>query len=394
MSSNFAILRRIPTGVWIIGFVSLLMDISSEMIHSLLPLFMATVLGTPVMIIGLIEGLAEATALIVKVFSGVISDYIGKRKGLAVLGYGLGALSKPFFALASSSGMIFSARMVDRLGKGIRGAPRDALVADVTPPDIRGAAYGLRQTLDTIGAFLGPLLAVGLMLLWHNNFRAIYWVAVIPAFLAVALLFFGLKEPQALVAHRRQNPVTRENLRRLGADCWWVIGLGGLFTLARFSEAFLVLRAQQVAIPLALIPLVMVAMNLVYSFVAYPFGQLSDRVSHRRLLQLGLGVLIVADGVLALSQSWQGIIAGVALWGVHMGITQGLLNAMIARTAPADLRGTAFGIFSLISGVALLLASLGAGVLWDFWGSQSTFLAGIAICLITLFLTRFAPEKA
>ncbi|MDU6389358.1 MULTISPECIES: MFS transporter [unclassified Pantoea] len=394
MIARFATLKRIPGGVWIIGFVSLLMDISSEMIHSLLPLFMATALGTPVVIIGLIEGIAEATALCVKVFSGAISDYIGKRKGLAVVGYGLGALSKPLFALASTSGMIFSARMIDRLGKGIRGAPRDALVADVTPPEIRGAAYGLRQALDTTGAFLGPLLAVGLMLLWNNDFRAIYWVAVIPAFLAVALLFFGLKEPRAPVTAPRSSPVKKENLKRLGAECWWVIGLGGVFTLARFSEAFLVLRAQEVGIALALIPLVMVAMNVVFSLTAYPFGRLSDSMSHRRLLQAGLVVLILADVVLALSHSWAGIIAGVALWGVHMGMTQGLLNAMIARTAPADLRGTAFGFFSLLSGVGVLLASLGAGLLWELWGSASTFFAGAAICVFTLLLTRFAPERA
>ena len=394
MSLRFSTLRRIPGGVWIIGFVSLLMDISSEMIHSLLPLFMATALGAPVVIIGLIEGVAEATALCVKVFSGVISDYIGKRKGLAVLGYGLGALSKPLFALASTSGMIFSARMIDRVGKGIRGAPRDALVADVTPPEIRGAAYGLRQTLDTMGGFLGPLLAVGLMLLWSNDFRAVYWVAVVPAFLAVALLFCGLHEPRTPVVTARTNPIKKENLKRLGVDCWWVIGLGGVFTLARFSEAFLVLRAHEVNIPLALIPLVMVAMNIVFSFTAYPFGRLSDSTSHRRLLQMGLVVLIVADLVLALSHSWVGIIVGVALWGVHMGMTQGLLNSMIAHTAPADLRGTAFGLFSLLSGLGLLIASLGAGLLWDIWGSASTFFAGAVICVLTLILTRFVPEKS
>lgn len=394
MSLRFSTLRRIPGGVWIIGFVSLLMDISSEMIHSLLPLFMATSLGAPVVIIGLIEGVAEATALCVKVFSGVISDYIGKRKGLAVLGYGLGALSKPLFALASTSGMIFSARMIDCVGKGIRGAPRDALVADVTPPEIRGAAYGLRQTLDTMGGFLGPLLAVGLMLLWSNDFRAVYWVAVVPAFLAVALLFFGLHEPRSPVVTARTNPIKKENLKRLGVDCWWVIGLGGVFTLARFSEAFLVLRAHEVNIPLAFIPLVMVAMNIVFSFTAYPFGRLSDSTSHRRLLQMGLVVLIVADLVLALSHSWVGIIVGVALWGVHMGMTQGLLNSMIAHTAPADLRGTAFGLFSLLSGLGLLIASLGAGLLWDIWGSASTFFAGAVICVLTLILTRFVPEKS
>ncbi|MFW0765865.1 MFS transporter [Trabulsiella odontotermitis] len=391
MFSRFSTLSRIPKGVWVVGGVSMLMDISSEIIHSLLPLFMATTLGASVILIGLIEGLAEATALIIKVFSGAISDYLGKRKGLALLGYGLGALSKPLFAIASTSGMILSARLIDRVGKGIRGAPRDALVADVTPPEIRGAAYGLRQSMDTIGAFMGPLLAVALMLLWNNDFRTIFWVAVIPGVLAVALLFFGLKEPATPVTHKRSNPIKGENLRRLGKNCWWVIGLGAVFTLARFSEAFLVLRAQQSGIPLALIPLVMVAMNLLYFFSAYPFGKLSDAMSHTRLLQLGLIVLIAADIVLAISTHWIGIIFGVALWGVHMGMSQGLLAAMIAKTAPQDLRGTAFGIFSMVSGVGLLLASVCAGVIWELWGAEYTFCAGAIICLLTLFYLRFSP---
>lgn len=266
-----------------------------------------------------------------------------------------------------------SARLLDRVGKGIRGAPRDALVADVTPPEIRGAAFGLRQSLDTVGAFLGPLLAVGLMLLWHNDFRAIFWVAAIPAALAIALLFFGLKEPAAAITDKRTNPITRANLRLLERGYWWVVGIGAVFTLARFSEAFLVLKAQQGGTPLALIPLVMVAMNLVYACSAYPFGKLSDRMSHKGMLKAGLLVLIAADVVLALSDHWAGVLFGVALWGVHMGMTQGLLAAMVTHTAPAHLRGTAFGMFNLVSGVALLLASLGAGMLWERVGSASTF---------------------
>ncbi|UEG31904.1 MFS transporter [Enterobacter ludwigii] len=392
MLSRFTVLSRIPRGVWVVGGVSMLMDISSESIHSLLPLFMVTTLGTSVLVIGLIEGLAEATALFIKVFSGAISDYLGKRKGLALLGYGLGALSKPFFALASSSGMVLGARLMDRAGKGIRGAPRDALVADITPPELRGAAYGLRQSMDTTGAFLGPLLAVGLMLL-HNDFRAVFWIALIPGFLSVALLYFGLKEPKTPVEHKRTNPIKRENLTRLGKSCWWVIGLGAVFTLARFSEAFLVLRAQQSGVPLALIPLVMVVMNVIYSFSAYPFGKLSDGMSHTRLLQWGLVVLIAADVVLALSTHWTGIIVGVALWGMHMGMTQGLLAAMVAKTAPADLRGTAFGLFSMVSGVGLLMASVGAGAIWELWGAEYTFYAGAVICLLTLLYLRKTPAE-
>ena len=392
MVPRFATLSRIPKGVWVLGGVSLLMDVSSEMIHSLLPLFMATTLGASVIIIGIIEGVAEATALILKVFSGVISDYVGKRKGLALLGYGLGALSKPLFAIAPTSGVVFSARMIDRVGKEIRGAPRDALVADVTPPEIRGAAYGLRQSLDTIGAFLGPLLAVALMFVWDNDFQSIFWVAAIPAVLSIALLGFGLKEPRTAVVQKRTNPLRRENLKKLSAAYWWVVAIGSIFTLARFSEAFLVLRAQQMAIPLFAIPLVMVAMNLVYSLTAYPFGKLSDSMSHSKMLQWGLLVLIAADIVLALSSHWSTLLAGVALWGIHMGMTQGLLAAMVAHTAPPELRGTAFGMFNLMSGIALLLASAGAGVLWEVLGAASTFYAGAIICVVTLVGMRCMPS--
>jgi MFS family permease len=379
-----SILSQIPTGVWVLGFVSLLMDISSEMIHSLLPLFMVTTLGASVFAVGLIEGLAESTALIVKVFSGALSDYLGKRKGLALFGYALGALTKPLFALASTTGIVLTARLLDRVGKGVRGAPRDALVADIAPPDLRGAAFGLRQSLDTVGAFLGPLLAVGLMLLWANDFRAVFWVAVIPGLMAVALLLFGVHEPERHRADKRSNPIRRENLKRLSASYWRVVGIGAIFTLARFSEAFLVLRAQQGGVPIALVPLVMVAMNLIYAISAYPFGKLSDRMSHTRLLALGLIVLIAADLVLATNDHWGVVLVGVALWGIHMGMTQGLLATMVADTAPADLRGTAYGFFNLMSGLAMLLASVLAGLLWDHLGASFTFYAGAAFCVVAL----------
>lgn len=366
-----------------LGFVSLLMDISSEMIHSLLPLFLIS-LGTSAVLIGLLEGLAESTALIVKIFSGALSDYLGKRKGLAVLGYGLGALSKPLFALAPGAGLVVTARLLDRVGKGIRGAPRDAMVADIAPPHLRGAAFGLRQSLDTVGAFLGPLLAVGLMLLWANDFRAVFWVAAIPGIAAVALLIFGVREPTQAHDRKPVNPIRRENLRRLSTAYWWVVGIGAVFSLARFSEAFLVLRAQQGGVAIALVPLVMVAMNLVYSVTAYPFGKLSDRLSHGKLLALGLVVLIASDLVLAMDDHWVVVLVGVGLWGVHMGMTQGLLATMVAATAPADLRGTAFGFFNLVSGIATLLASIVAGLLWDKLGASATFHAGAAFCVLTL----------
>ena len=382
---------RMPAGVWVLGFVSLLMDVSSEMIHSLLPLFMVTTLGASALMVGLIEGLAESTALIVKVFSGVLSDYMGKRKGLALFGYALGALTKPVFALASGTVIVLAARLLDRIGKGVRGAPRDALIADIAPPQIRGAAFGLRQSLDTVGAFVGPLLATGLMLLWADDFRAVFWVAVIPGLLAVALLWAGIREPERPLPERRGNPISRANLRRLGSAYWWVVAVGGVFTLARFSEAFLVLRAQQSGIALALVPLVMVAMNVVYALAAYPFGKLSDRVSHGRLLAGGLLVLLAADLVLATSSHWSGVLSGVALWGIHMGITQGLLATMVADTAPDDLRGTAYGFFNLVSGLAMLLASVCAGLLWDSFGAAFTFYAGAVFTLLALLALAWRP---
>ena len=375
---------RLPAGIWVLGFVSLLMDISSEMIHALLPLFMVGTLGMGVALVGLLEGLAEATALILKVCSGVISDWFGRRKPLAVLGYGLGAATKPLFALASGPGLIFTARLLDRVGKGIRGAPRDALVADIAPPEQRGAAFGLRQSLDTVGAFVGPLLAVALMLLWANDFRAVFAVAVVPALLAVLLLMVGVREPARPAGAARSNPISRANLKRLPRAYWWVVGVGAVFTLARFSEAFLVLRAEQLGVALAAVPLVMVAMNVVYSLTAYPFGKLSDRVSHHGLLLAGLSVLVLADVVLAVSTHWLGLLLGVALWGVHMGMTQGLLAAMVAAQAPADLRGTAFGFFNLVSGVALLAASVLAGLLWQYLGPAWTFGAGAAFSVLAM----------
>jgi len=375
---------HLPAAVWVLGFVSLLMDISSEMVHSLLPMFLVGTLGVSVLAVGLIEGVAESTALISKVFSGALSDYLGRRKGLAVLGYAMGAFTKPVFAMANGVGAVVAARFIDRVGKGIRGAPRDALLADIAPPESRGAAFGLRQSLDTVGAFVGPLLATALMLLWANDFRAVFWVAVIPGAMAVLLLVVGIREAPRAAGRRRTNPVRREALARLGGDYWRVVGIGAIFTLARFSEAFLVLRALQVGIAAAWVPLVMVAMNLVYAATAYPFGRLSDRVDHRKLLAAGLVVLVAADLVLASAADWRLLLTGVALWGVHMGMTQGLLAAMVADTAPEDLRGTAYGFFNLLAGVALLVSSAVAGLLWDGLGSAFTFYAGAAFAVLTL----------
>jgi MFS family permease len=389
-------LHRMPAGIWVLGFVSLLMDVSSEMIHSLLPLFMVTILDTSTMAVGLVEGLAESLALVVKVFSGTLSDYWGKRKGLTVLGYALGAFTKPLFALATGLGFVLIARLLDRVGKGVRGAPRDALIADIAPPEIRGAAFGLRQSLDTVGAILGPLLAVGLMLLWADDFRAVFWVAVVPGLMSVGLLLFGIREPAQRQTSTRRNPIQWDTLARFQSAYWWVVGFGAIFTLGRFSEAFLVLRAQQGGIPVALVPLVMVAMNVIYAGSAYPFGALADRMRHTTLLALGVLVLIAADLVLASDDRWGIVLMGVGLWGLHMGMTQGLLAAMIADTVPADLRGTAYGFFNLASGVAMLMASMLAGFLWDQLGAPFTFYAGAAFCataLLGLILYRTTCEQ-
>ncbi len=391
MSKPTQALRHIPPAIWALGFVSMLMDISSEMIHSLLPVFMVTTLGTSVLVVGLIEGAAEATALIVKVFSGVLSDFWGKRKPLALLGYSLGAFSKPLFALATSTGLVLTARLFDRVGKGIRGAPRDALVADLTPPELRGAAFGLRQSLDTVGAFVGPLLAMGLMLLWANDFQAVFWVAVIPAVLCVALLFLGVQEPSRPASAVRTNPISRDNLARLSAQYWWVVAIGAVFTLARFSEAFLVLRTQQGGLPLAWTPAVLIAMNVIYAACAYPFGKLADKMRHTTLLAWGCFLLIGADALLAYSNQGVWVWAGIVLWGLHMAMTQGLLAIMVADTAPENLRGTAYGFFNLVSGLAMLVASGVAGLLWDQWGASFTFMAGIAFSALALLLLWLRP---
>lgn len=375
---------RLPAGIWVLGGVSLLMDVSSEMVHALLPLFMVTVLGSGALAVGLVEGLGEATAMIVKVLSGVWSDRLGRRKGLALFGYGLGAATKPLFALAPGMGTVLTARLLDRVGKGVRGAPRDALVADIAPPHLRGAAFGLRQSLDTVGACLGPALAVALMLLWANDFRAVFAVAAVPGLLAVALLLFGLREPDTRTPVARTNPFRREALARLDARYRSVVAIGGLFALARFSEAFLVLKAAEVGVAATWVPLVLVCMNLAYSLTAYPVGRLSDRVDGIRLLALGMLVLIAADLVLAASHAWQVMLVGTALWGLHMGLTQGLLAKLVADAAPVGLRGTAFGLYGLVSGVATLLASAVAGLLWDRIGSSATFLSGAGFCAAAL----------
>jgi MFS family permease len=378
-------LRAIPRDIWIIGLVSLAMDVSSESIHSLLPLFMVGTLGVSVLSVGIIDGFAEATANIVKVFSGTISDFLKKRKALTVFGYALSAFSKPLFPLATSATHVVTARVADRIGKGIRGAPRDALMADIAPPHLLGASFGLRQSLDTTGAFIGPILAIVLMAWTHGNFRIVFWVATIPAVISVFALIAGVHEP-AEPAKAKSRPALRwSDLRTFSREYWWVVAIGGIFTLARFSEAFLVLRAQSIGLSAAWVPAVMVAMNISYGLSAYPAGVLADRMSHRGLLAAGLGVLVAADIALAFASGLPLLFAGVLLWGLHMGLTQGLLSAMVAGCAPSELRGTAFGFFNLVSGVALLPASAIAGLLWDWTGPSATFACGAAFAVLTLF---------
>ncbi len=378
-------LRAIPAGIWALGFVSLFMDTSSELIHSLLPVFLVSVLNASALSLGLIEGVAEATAAVAKVFSGSLSDYLGRRKLLTVIGYGLAAVSKPLFPLAGSVTWIFAARFIDRIGKGIRGAPRDALIGELAPPHLRGASYGLRQSLDTVGAFTGPLLAMVFMIVLANDIQAVFWIGVIPAFISIAILIAAVREPAAA---RPVDGVRRaihfQDLHKIGTPYWWLVIVGAVLAVARFSEAFLVLRAANAGLAMAFVPVVFIVMNVVYALSAYPAGSLSDRTDRRFVLALGFLILIAADAVLALATGiWQ-VMAGAVLWGLHMGLTQGLLTAMVTDTTPAHIRGTAFGMFNLVTGLALLAGNVIAGLLWDHYGPSSTFLCGAVIAAIAL----------
>ncbi|SFF38917.1 Predicted arabinose efflux permease, MFS family [Fontimonas thermophila] len=386
---------RLPGAIWALGLVSLCMDMSSEMIHALLPVFMVSVLGVGVAAVGWVEGIAEATAAIVKLYAGVLSDRLGRRKPLALLGYGLAALTKPLFPLAGSLGTVLAARFIDRIGKGIRGAPRDALVAALAPPALRGAAFGLRQSLDTAGAFIGPALGLWLMLVFAGDFRAVFWVAVVPAFAAVAVLALGVREPAPVSpSPASSHGWDLREARTLGPAYRRVLLIGAVFTLARFSEAFLVLRGHALGLPDAQTPWVLIALNAAYMFSAYPAGALSDRLPRERLLGWGLILLVVADVVLALAADWTALFAGIAVWGLHLGFTQGLLAALVADTAPPQRHGAAFGLFHLVTGIALLLASLLAGWLWEAWGPEATFAAGAGWALAAWLLLLRRPRDS
>jgi len=378
-------LGGVPRSVWTLGFVSLFMDVSSEMIHALLPLFLVGVLGASVTTLGLIEGMAEAAASISKVVSGVASDRLGRHKPLALTGYALAAATKPLFALASSAEWVFFARFLDRIGKGVRGAPRDALLAELAPPEVRGASYGLRQALDTVGAVVGPLLATLLMLATGDAFRVVLWIACAPAVVSVLLMLLAVREPETR-AQPGAKPLRREGAASFPVAFWWVVASGGLFTLARFSEAFLILRAKSVGLSAALAPLMLVVMNLVYAGSSYPAGRLSDRVSRMRLLFFGFAVLALADLVLAAARGPSLVVLGVLLWGLHMGLTQGLLSALVADTAPASIRGSAFGVLNLVLGVAMFASSVLAGWLWEHWGPSASFFSGAVLVGLALLV--------
>ena len=384
---------RLPRNVWILGFVSLLMDLSSEIYHALLPLFITVTLGLPVAMVGAIDGIAEATASFAKLASGRLSDRSRRRKPWILAGYGLAALSKPLFPLASGAVEVMGARFADRLGKGIRGAPRDGMIADETPAAIRGRAFGLRQSLDTVGAMIAPIAAVGLMIYFAGNIRTVFWIAVIPAALCFLLAWLALKENSAPRPEGQPRAPFFAGFREINRPTRRLIAVGFLFTLARFSESFLILRGFDVGLSATLSPLVLVVFNLAFFALAYPAGALSDRMSSKTILMSGMGVLIVADVILAQPIGLVGLGIGVTLWGAHMALTQGIFSRLIADSAPPELRATSFGAFYFASGIATLLASLGAGLLWDRDGARATFLAGAGLAAVAMAMLWQLPDE-
>ncbi|MDE3015438.1 MAG: MFS transporter [Pseudomonadota bacterium] len=386
-------MSKIPKSIWALGFVSLFMDCSSELIHSLLPVFMITTLSLSAVSLGIVEGVAEATALITRIFSGALSDWLGKRKLLALMGYGLAAASKPLFPLAHSMMTVLLARCIDRVGKGIRGAPRDALIGDLAPPDIRGACFGLRQSLDTIGAVIGPGLAILFMLLLADHIRAVLWIAAIPAFIAVMLLTAFVREPETAPKKHTGEKLRLRDISRAGGAYWELVAAAAALTLARFSEAFLILKAQVDGLPVAWVPVTLVVMNIVYTLASYPTGKWSDRIGREAVLLMGIAFLLAADMVLGLGHNLWWLALGVSLWGLHMGFTQGLLAAMVTDTAPAHIRGTAYGVYNLACGIAMLAASVIAGEMWEQLSPAATFFTGAFFSAAALAGVGWAGNK-
>ena len=384
---------RIPRTVWVLGFVSLLTDLSSEIYHALLPAFVTVTLALPAVALGAIDGVAEATASFAKLVSGRLSDRSRRRKPWILAGYGLAALSKPLFPIATSAPLLMVARFSDRLGKGIRGGPRDAMIADETPPAIRGRAYGLRQGLDTVGAVLAPIVAVGLMMLFAGDIRAVFWIAVIPAVASVVLILVALREPEVRTASQQRQPFFA-GFRELDKQTRRLLAVGFLFMLARFSEGFLILRGIDVGMSPSLSPLVLVVFNLGFLALAYPAGALSDHLKPRSILISGIAVLIVGNLVLAADFGLAGLVTGVLLWGAHMALTQGIFARMIADSAPEHLRGTSFGAFYFTTGIATLLASVGAGLIWDREGAAAVFIAGAAVAAVAWAMLSLLPDES
>nr|WP_200892490.1 MFS transporter [Aliterella atlantica] len=380
-------LPPLPRQVWVLGWVSLLMDIGSKMIQSVLPLFLVSMLGASLVTVGAIEGIAEVTAAGLKVGSGLISDRGGQhRKWSAVLGYGFSALMIPLYPIATSPGWILAARMGDRMGKGIRVAPRNALVADATPEHQRGAAYGLRYTLDTIGALLGPIVATILLAVSRQNTRLVFWAAMIPAFLAVGLLIWGIQAPPFAQpsSKSKASGLRWQSLQQLGVNYWHLVVVVCLFNLGNSSDAFLLLKAKDVGISFTAVPLVLTAIHAGSAVSAYPAGWLSDRLSRRNVFLVGLGLFALTYGGLAIArQPWQ-VWLLLGLYGLYQGITQGVLLAMVAATITPMSRGTAFSFLSLVAGFSLLLASLLAGWLWQQIGSWAAFGLGSASAIAAI----------
>ncbi len=389
-------LSNIPRSIWVLGIVSLFMDTSSELIHSLLPIFMVTTLGVSVTAVGIVEGVAESTALIVKLFSGVLSDYFRQRKTLTMIGYGLAAITKPLFPLANSIALVMVARFIDRIGKGIRGAPRDAMVGDLAPPEIRGACFGLRQSLDTIGAFLGPLIAICGMLFFSQNLRVVLWIAVIPAVFSFIILAVGVKEPKFHQDEQSKERLNFRECRNLGSEFWKLIIIASVYTLARFSDAFLILKAQATGLPIILVPLVMILMNIIYAFFAYPAGILSDYLKRKTVFLIGISFLIAANIVFGFTHNLWMLTLGISLWGLHLAFTQGLLATMVTDTSAPHMRGTAYGIFNFVCGIVMLISSIIAGLLWDHFGSSYTFFAGAIFTAIAFvgMLLELMPKMS
>ena len=385
---------KIPRSIWMLGLVSLFVDTSSELVHSLLPIFMVSSLGASMTYVGLVVGIAESTALIVKIFSGTLSDYFQKRKLLTIIGYGLAASTKLLFPLANSMGLVLTARFVDRIGKGIRGAPRDAMVGDIAPAEIRGACFGLRQSLDTVGAFFGPLLAIAGMIIFAGNIRTVLWIAVIPALISMIILIFGVEEPKIHYKIDKKPSLQLKEIYNLSSEYWKLVLIAGIFTLTKFSDAFLILKAQAIGFQVTFVPLIMVIMNIIYAFGAYPAGILSDKVNRKVVLLIGIVLLIIANIILAMADDFFMLVLGIIFWGMHMAFTQGLLATMVTDTTAPEIRGTAYGIFNFVCGIAMLLSSIIAGILWDQLGSSSTFIAGAigaalaCICLLVIYIRQ------